>query len=283
MRLRLILIISVLVPAAARPALAQDRGYFVAYSHYLEEAGDLEVGLSTTAGFPREDSNRAYQAPWLEVEYGVTGWWTSELYLESQAANGQSMVFTGVRLEQRFRPLAVEHRVNPVLYIEYEHVNEASRIQKEVVGSGGLPFEPNEALKEEFANELEARLILSSAVGNWNVTGNAIVEKNFTESEGLEFGYAAGVSRSLGGIARERACRWCGEAFTVGVEAYGALGDSRHFAGRETRHYVAPVLAWTLSPRQTLKASVGVGLTDVSDRFLVRVGWTVEWATRRVR
>src|SRR6266571_8382586 len=86
-----------------------------------------------------------------------------------------------------------EHRINPVLYLEYEGINEASRIQKEIVGNAPGFGEPNSELSQTHAHELETKLILSSDVHNWNLAENFIVEKNLSAEEGFEFGYALGV------------------------------------------------------------------------------------------
>ncbi len=257
------------------PALAQQRAYFVTYDHYLEEPGNLEIAVQTTTGVPRHDQ-RVYTAPLLELEYGVTGWWTTELYLEGVSIRGDGSAFTGWRFENRFRPLKSEHRINPVIYVEYESINEASRIQKEILGAGTLHFEPLDELKEEHERELEAKLILSSAVRGWNVAENFIVERNLSESEGFEFGYSVGVSRPLGGLASGTACRLCAENVVLGVEAYGGLGSTEAFERGRQRHFVAPVMAWRVGERTSLKASVGFGLTDTSDRYLVRLGFAYE-------
>jgi len=264
------------------PAFSQERAYFVTYDHYLEEPGNLEIAIANTSGLPRGD-HAAYHAPWLEIEYGFTGWWTAELYLEGVTTSRDGSGFSGWRWENRFRPFKGEHRVNPVFYVEYENINETTRIQKEIVGSGELPFEPIRELRRESAHELEWKLILSSAVGGWNVSENFIFEKNLSESEGIEYGYSAGVSRALGGLASGRTCRTCAENFVLGIEAYGGLGSSAVRALSDTRHFIAPVLAWHLSDRSTVKVSTGFGLTDTSDRYLVRVGYTYELPARRTR
>jgi hypothetical protein len=264
-----------LTTVAIAPASAQERAYFVTYDHYLEEPGNLEIAIATTTGVPRRDQ-RTYMAPWVEIEYGVTGWWTAELYIEGVTTRGDGNAFTGWRIENRFRPLKSEHRVNPVFYVEYEHINEASRIQKEILGAGGIHFEPIDELRGERARELEAKLILSSAVRGWNVSENVIIEKNLSASEGVEFGYAVGLSRSLGTLARGTSCRFCAENFTVGTELYGGLGSSEAFERSQQRHYLAPVVNWRVGARTALKASLGLGLTDASDRYLVRLGVAYE-------
>lgn len=268
-------ILAALLCLSARATFAQERPYFTTYDHYLEERGNLEIGVATTTGFPKE-GNSAYTAPWLELEYGVTGWWTAELYVEGVTTRRDGSAFTGWRWENRFRPLKGEHRMNPVLYVEYEHINEASRIQKEIVGSGRLHFEPIAALREERVHELEGKLILSSAVRGWNIAENFVVEKNLSEEEGLEFGYSVGVSRSLGGLASGRTCHLCRENFVVGAEAYGGLGTSQERTLRDTRQYIAPVLAWRLSDTSSFKVSTGFGVTHASDRVLLRVGYAYE-------
>jgi hypothetical protein len=82
-------------------------------------------------------------------------------------------------------------------------------------------------------------------------------------------------------LASGVSCRLCAENFVVGVEMFGGLGSTEDFTVAGARHYVAPVVAWRLSSNSVLKFSAGFGLTDVSDRALVRVGYAYEFATRR--
>jgi hypothetical protein len=119
-------------------------------------------------------------------------------------------------------------------------------------------------------------VILSAAVHDWNIAGNFVVEKNLSEDEGLELGYSVGVSRSLGALASGARCRFCRENFVTGAEAYGGLGTTLDRTLHNTRHYIAPVLAWRVSDRSTLKVSAGIGLTNATDRVLLRVGCAYE-------
>jgi hypothetical protein len=260
----------------ALPGCAQeDAPYFVTYDHHLEEPGNLELEMNSTTGVPRS-GQRAFDAPFVELQYGVNRWWTSELYLEGQSTAGDSTIFTGWRIESRFRPLAAEHAINPVFYLEYENVNEASRIQKEIVGKAPLDFEPNSELRQAHAHELEAKLILSSDVHHWNIAENFIVERNLSENEGFEFGYAFATSRRLTQSVSARPCRFCRENFVAGLEFYGGLGSTQFFGLQQTAHYAAPVLAWALSDHSTFSFSPAIGLTPYSNPVLLRLGYSYE-------
>src|SRR5438477_176516 len=67
------------VMLVALPVLAQESPYFVTYDHHLEEPGNLEIETQSNAGFPRH-GEPSYFAPYIELEYGFTTRWTSELY-----------------------------------------------------------------------------------------------------------------------------------------------------------------------------------------------------------
>ncbi len=242
-------------------AIGEDRPYFVTYDDHVEEAGGVEVSALSTSGFPRGDAG-SYFAPWLEFEYGATSHLTTELYLEGVGMHGQG-AFTGWRIEGRYRLFEADHVINPVLYVEYEHLNEATRIEKEIVGAGALSSEPLSALTATAAHEFEARVILSSQFREWNVSENLILERNISASEGVEFGYSGAVSRSF-------------RAWSVGLEAYGGLGSTLGTPSLETRHFVAPVVGWRTTKASMIKVSLATGVTGASDRFLLRVGYSVD-------
>ncbi len=254
---------------------AQKSPYFVTYDHHLEEPGNLEIETSSTVGVPRAGQHWFF-APYLELEYGVTGRWTSELYLEGQSTAGDSTIFTGWRIENRFRPLAREHWINPVLYLEYENINEASRIRKEIVGAAPELNESNAELRATRAHELETRLILSSTAHDWNISENFIVEKNLSENEGFEFGYALAVARPLATLASGKNCRFCRENFIAGVELYGGLGTTQGFGLHDTAHYAAPAISWQISDNASLRFSPAIGLTHGSNPALLRFGYSYE-------
>ncbi|MGA8144438.1 MAG: hypothetical protein WB987_11165 [Candidatus Acidiferrales bacterium] len=277
-RLRLLLSLAFLVAACTilpTPSRAQDTHYFVAYSHHLEEPGSLDVEFYTNYGMQK--AGKDFIAPWVELEYGTTAWWTTEFYLDTQSTFGDSTLFTGFRWENRFRPLMRERWINPVLYVEYENTSGADKTLKEVVGfDNQFDFaEPNSELRKEHEHEIETKLILSSDYKGWNISENFIGEKNLGH-EAWEFGYALGVSRPLRLAATPNFCRFCRENFVVGTEMYGGLGTAASLTLSGTSHYVAPLVAWELPNGVSLSLSPGFGLNDNSHRFLLRWGISYE-------
>ena len=250
---------------------------FVTYTHQMEEPRNLEFTTKNLTGKPG-DGNR-FLGSTLELEYGVKGWWTSELYLDGQATRSDSTLFTGYRWENRFRLLPREHWINPVLYVEFENINGADKALLEVVGHDGEEdlTAPNSEARGEKKRELEAKLILGSYFKGWTIAENFISEKNVKHAP-YEFGYAAGISRPLALAARPERCNFCPENFQVGAEMYGGLGTHEDFGVRETSHYVAPTVAWTLSSGTTFKVSPSFGVTGTSARFLLRFAVSYEVA-----
>ena len=271
---RFVIALALLLTLAAA-ATAQERPYFVTYDHTMEEKGNLEISSENTFGIQKQGLPTFY-APLGEFEYGWTGWWTSELYLEGATQAHDSTIFTGYRIENRFKPLNGEHKINPILYVEFERISEGSRINKEVVGHSELSNESLHDLHGEKASELEGKLILSSNAKGWNIAENFIFEKNLTADEGVEFGYSFGVYRPLSLIASGTNCTVCRENFTAGMEMYGGLGSTQQFGFESTAHYIAPVLAWRPAQNSTFKVSPGFGLTHDSARMLVRFAYTYE-------
>src|SRR5436190_8674538 len=108
-----------------------DKPYFVTYDDQMEEPGNFELSFNPVVGLPQR--NRAFVGSWTEFEYGAKGWWTTEFYLDGQSTRHDSTIFTGYRWENRFHPLMGDHRINPVLYVEYENINGADKDLIEVV------------------------------------------------------------------------------------------------------------------------------------------------------
>ncbi len=274
----LFIFVSIVSLIHAEPARAQESPYIVTYDHYLEEPGSLDVEYFSTFATQRDGND--FHAFWAEFEYGVTAWWTTEVYLSGQTTFGDGTVFTGDRWENRFRPLKHEHFVNPVIYVEFENTNGADKIMKEVEGHDveSDASDSNANLRQEHDHELELKLLLSKSYKGWNFALNPLAVKNLLPSEPWEFGYAIGVSRPLALKASAGQCGFCAENFITGVEMYGGLGDRDHFGLHDTSHYLAPVAAWNLPSGWTVRVSPGFGLNDNSHRFVMRWGLSREFS-----
>ncbi|HEY6249788.1 MAG TPA: hypothetical protein VI685_07485 [Candidatus Angelobacter sp.] len=272
------LYLSLLVVFFVRPGHTQESPWIVTYNHYLEEPGNLEVEYFSTFG--TQHGGNDFHAFWMEFEYGVKAWYTTELYLDGQTTFGDSTIFTGFRWENRIRPLQHEHFVNPVLYMEYEQISEADRIIKEVEGHdiASDHADANALTRQTVNHELEFKLILSSTFHGWNMAINPLATKPLLPSVPWEFGYSVGVSHPLALKASAQKCNFCRENFVAGVEMYGGLGDTQSFGLRETSHYLAPAIAWNIPSGWTLRVSPGFGLNDNSHGLLLRWGLSREFA-----
>src|SRR5262249_35871942 len=256
-------------------APAQENPYIVTYDQFLEEPRNLEIEYTSTYGTQRKGNN--FHAYWMEFEYGATAWWTTEFYLDAQTTFHDGTLATGFRWENRFRPLKREYFINPVLYVEYEHLNGADKILKEIEGHDVENdfLTPNAEARQEIKNELELKLILGSNFRGWNVSENLTFVKNLA-NEPWEFGYAVGVSRPLALKASAKRCNFSLQNFVTGGEIYGGAGDRYSFGLHETSQYIAPVLAWNLPSGWTLRVSPSIGLNDNSHRLMLRWGMARE-------
>jgi hypothetical protein len=250
--------------------------YFVTYSSALEEPGNLEIENQNIIAQPK--NTNLFYAPTMEFEYGVTGWWTAEAYVQGQATVNDSTVFTGYRFESRFRPLPHEYWINPVLYVEYEHVNKADKSFLEVTGNTTIAdlAVPNAQLRKELERSVEGKLILSSNVKGWNISENMIAEKATNENEPWEFGYALAASRSLALTASSRHCTFCRQNFMAGAEMFGGLGTRYNFGVGQTQQYLAPTFAFNAPWGTMFRFSPEFGLNNNSAGVLWRFGVAYE-------
>ncbi len=259
---------------------AQEKPYFVTYSTDLEEPGNLEIALKGLTASPK-DAN-AFFSPTMELEYGATAWWTTEVYAQGQATDNDSTVFTGFRFENRFRPLPREYFVTPVLYVEYESVSRADKSILEVTGHDGISsFQVNNSQSHPIVeHSLESKLILSSNFKGWNVSENFIAEKNLS-NEPWEFGYSLGAARPLTLVASSQRCTFCLQNFDAGAELYGGLGTRYSFGLAQTSQYAGPVFDFRTPAGVTYSFSPQFGLNDNSIGTLWR--FKISYEVQQIR
>jgi len=253
---------------------AQEYPYFVTYSQEMEEPGNLDIENFNVVGSPK--GGNSFLGSDVEFEYGVTGWWTTEFYLDGQATVNESTIFTGFRWENRFRPIPGEHWINPVFYIEFEDTS-ADKTLKEVVGHDGNDdlIVPNWLARQDKEREIELKLILGSNTHGWNISENFIAEKNLA-GDPWEFGYAFAVSHPLKMAASAHECTFCAEKFQAGAEMYGGLGDADGFGLHLTSQYLGPTVNWTAPNGITVAFSPQFGLNSYSVPVLFRFSVSYE-------
>ena len=260
------------------PLRAQETPYFVTYSDVLEEPGNLEIAYKGINAAPTNAN--LFNSATLELEYGLKAWWTTEIYLNGQATQNDSTVFTGFRWENRFRPLMRNYWINPVLYVEYENINGADKSFLEVMDHDSIAdlYVPNAEGRANSKKEIELKLILSSNVRGWNISENFITEKMLNHPEPWEFGYALGVSRPLALEASRKACVFCRENFNAGVEMYGGLGTIDTFGWSQTSQYVGPILQFNIpkGPAIGFEPSFGVNANSVGVLWRFKVSYEIE-------
>jgi len=269
---------SVLLAAfTSRTMNAQEPPYLVTYSDALEEPGNLEIATKNVQAAPR--NGNAFVSSTLELEYGATAWWTTEIYLSGQHSQNDSTIFTGFRWENRVRPLKRQHFINPVLYLEFEDVNAADRSFLEITGHQSISdlWLTNAQARPHVERAMELKLILSSDVKGWNIAENFIAEKNLS-NEPWEFGYALGASRPLALKASAHRCVFCRENFSAGAELYGGLGDRYSFGWKQTSQYLGPIIGFDIPKGPTITFSPSFGINDNSVGVLYRfkVSYEVE-------
>jgi len=269
-----LLLIAVVVFPACRKSYAQEYPYFVTYSQEMEEPGNLDFESFNVVGNPK--GGNTFLGSVIEFEYGLKAWWTTEFYLDGQATQNESTIFTGFRWENRFRPLPREHWINPVFYVEFEDTS-GDKTLREVVGHDGNAdfLVPNWLARMDKLRELELKLILGSNVQGWNISENFIAEKNLA-GDPWEFGYALGVSRPLRLLASAHECTFCLEKFQAGAEMYGGLGDTDSLGTHLTSQYLGPTLNWTSPKGMTVAFSPQFGLNSYSIPVLFRFAVSYE-------
>ena len=270
--------LSLFVAALSVPARAQEPPYFVTYSDVMEEPGNLEISYKGIEASPKNANT--FNSATLELEYGLTAYWTTEFYLSGQTTHNDSTIFTGYRWENRFRPLMKTHFINPVLYIEYENINEGDRSFLEVMDHDSINdlYVPNAVARSINERALELKLILSSNTHGWNISENFITEKALNESEPWEFGYALAVSRPLTLEAGKKACVFCRENFSAGLELYGGLGTTDGFGWNKTSQYLGPMMQFNIpkGPSIGFEPAFGLNTNSIGVMWRFKVSYEIE-------
>lgn len=283
-----------LLLAGGTHVFAGNDGYFTTYSHHIKR-GEKELMLMNDFTRPSQphqaDGQKDYASQMVEFEWNVTDRFVSELMIESFADSGGEKRFTGFRWENRFRLFKDEVFLNPMVYMEYEHLKRATRYKMETSGWIDAPYlEPAGESLDPNADEriMETRVVLSEDFGPTNVAFNWINETDLKRGR-TDFGYSFGVMYNVGSDTHEghhghggthREGLFSGFRFAgLGAELFGGLGDDRKLDVRLKRqeHYAGPVAMLHLSEDLMLHIGVAAGLSRSSDKILVRLALGFEF------
>jgi hypothetical protein len=229
----LVLVVFNLVSVVAHPSEAHLRDYLVNYGYSTTPQGAFEVEY-----YSDYDSDNSAFKSWkqqIEIEYGITHSLMASVYGVFKQAAGQPTNYDSTKVEMRYRfgdyGIWV---VDPALYLEYVH-----------------PADPSNVAK------VEAKLILSKDVGDWNFVSNLkFYERELSQTAKTEFGYTLGTSRMISSRA------------SAGLELKGSLGDQDNFGIMSSnKHYIIPGIYVSVFENVRINIGAGFGLTLSSDDF----------------
>ena len=230
------------------------------------------------------------------VEYGLTSRWTAGFMVEGQKIYGMPNTYGGMRINSYFRLLPHDHLLNFTVYGEYEGLNGAALYKMEVAGFGGEDLSgPLTQARRTNVRTFEQRAIMYHDWGRTNLTFNFINETGL-DSSGNDFGYAWGVFRQPAFSAMETGNDMSGmknmdvpevgmgkrkappvfslQRLGYGIEMMGALGNTDQFGfdWQRQQQYVGPVFSYSVSKHWTAHIEPAVGLSEVSDPLVLRMG-----------
>lgn len=249
---------------------------FVLYNHHTAEAGEMEIMLMTD--FAQEADGTRYTAQMVEFELGVTDRFTTEFMIEGQTTEGDSSyLFTGFRLEGRYRLFEYGTFLNPVIYFEYEDLSEDTKYLMEVAGREDAAPQNKARPRERI---LESRFIIGHDFNEgFDISANWLNESDL-DTGVTHFGYAAGINYVIPAFSKGGHMEDDKEGHkkvTFGLELFGALGDSDKGITADpdiTAHYLAPNFKIHRGKKLMVKLGGAIGLTDVSqDLFRLALGY----------
>ena len=219
----------------------------------------------------------------LMVQYGITPRWTVGVMAEGQKISGMPATYGGVRFNTYIHLFRDDRLLNLTLYGEYEDLNGAALYKMEVAGFGPEDLTgPLAFARRTPVRTFEQRLIVYHDWGRLNATFNFIRETALQAPHGSDYGYALGfffkpswTGESMAGMADMAAPPALSMSrLGYGLEMIGALGDNERFGfyWNSQQHYIGPVFTYDFSSRWSVRLEPAVGLSDVSDPFMLRMG-----------
>jgi hypothetical protein len=275
-----LLLVGLLLTTMPGSLHAQMDPYFTAINYPVEKQSFMVMALSDlqVARYGND-----FGTGMLMVQYGITSRWTVGVMAEGQKISGMPATYGGIRLNTYFHLFRDDRLLNLTLYGEYEDLNGAALYKMEVAGFGPEDLtEPLALARKTSVRTFEQRMIVYHDWGRLNATFNFIRETALQEPHGSDYGYALGVflkpswmGDSMAGMADMAVPPALSMSrLGYGLEMIGALGDNERFGfyWNSQQHYVGPVFTYDFSSRWSVRLEPAVGLSNVSDPFMLRMG-----------
>lgn len=256
--------------------------YFTAINYPVEKHSLMLMAMSDYQS-ARYGNN--FVTGMMMADYGLTPRWTVAIMTEGQKIEGLRTAYGGIHLGTYFHLFRDERLLNLTLYGEYEDLNGAALYKMEIAGIGnGDLTEPLALARKKHVRGFEQRLILYHDWNRLNATFNFIRETVLQAPYGNNYGYALGLffkssvmSGSMEGMADMTASPTLSiSRLGYGLEIMGALGNNHRFFSNldAQQHYLGAVLQYIISSHWSLRVEPSIGLSEVSDPFMLRTGLT---------
>lgn len=224
------------------------------YPYKTASKGEFELENFTThtsrgtKDLPAPDNNKGLTRSTFEFTYGVTDKTELAYYRDYARARGDNFEYAASRYRVRTRFFEKgELPVDLGAYAELEYPRHENGEEREVEG--------------------ELRLILEKDFGRWTLDFNPIFERALRgpdRADGWELQYAAGL------IYRPS------EYWQPRVDLFGDFGPISNFESHnEQKHLISPAIDLRLGRSFFATFGVGFGLTDATERRLLRA--RLEW------
>lgn len=256
--------------------------YFTAINYPLERHSLMVMSLQD---FQSARYGNDFVTGMLMAEYGLTPRWTVGVMAEGQKIAGLPATYGGMRYSTYVHLFRGDRWLNLTLYGEYEDLNGAALYKMEVSGFGAEDLtEPLALARRTRARTFEQRVIVYHDWNRLNATFNFIRETALQAPYGSAYGYALGLfvkpswmigsMAGMAGMPSPPALSLSRVGY--GLEMAGALGteDRFGFDWNAQQHYLGAVFTYAISSRWSVGVEPAFGLSNVSDRFMLRTGLT---------
>jgi hypothetical protein len=254
--------------------------YFTAINYPVEKHSMM---LMAMPDFQSARYGNNFITGMLMADYGLTSRWTVAIMAEGQKIAGLNAAYGGMRLSTYFHVFKDERFLNLTLYGEYEGLNGAALYKMEIAGYGSGDLTESLAIaRKKHVRTFEQRLIIYHDWNRLNATFNFIRETVLQAPYGSDYGYALGIffkSSPMSGSMEGMTDMTSPPTLSIsrlgyGIEMIGALGNNHRFGfnWNSQQHYLGAVFQYTISSNWSVRVEPSLGLSDVSDPFMLRIG-----------